>query len=287
MQFLPVFFIIIAVVLPPVSSTQLEIHHPDYDYDFQKSSKDLNSTVSKVSARSQSSPQFLSFDRGTYLAASLPRSSLFDLTFEKFENSARLESFPWIGLADLETHQNSAQAESSPSFRPAPETNQKHLNCDCYQMSAQPRSSSSFSASLETLQKQLNYEFQNVVLLRQAMTHSSYSLENNKEFSILGERLIETTVSLRLSTKDLEISLKDLNDKMSEVLKVDTSCAADGTRLGLHNIVRVSSSTDSSTSSIVCDAFRAIIWAIALDSRKCDDAHNVFWAVHGGDGKAI
>ncbi|GKF27925.1 protein nuclear fusion defective 2, partial [Tanacetum coccineum] len=103
--------------------------------------------------------------------------------------------------------------------------------------------------------KTVNYEFQNVVLLRRAMTHSSYSLENKKEFNILGERLIETNVALRSLTKDIDISLRDLNGKISEVSDVDTSCAADGMQLGLQNIVRVPSSTDSSTSSIVCDAF--------------------------------
>nr|GEV85653.1 protein nuclear fusion defective 2 [Tanacetum cinerariifolium] len=181
--------------------------------------------------------------------------------------SARSQSSPALHIIDLETYLN--------FYKSTP--------CDCYQISAQPRLSSSFSASLETLQKHLNYEFQNVILLRRAMTHSSYSLENNKEFSILGERLIETTVALRSLTEDIDISLGDLNDKISEVSDVDTSCGADGMRLGLQEMVRVSSSTDSSTSSIVCDAFRAMLWTIALDSGKCDDAHNVFWAVHGGD----
>ncbi|PWA78161.1 ribonuclease III domain-containing protein [Artemisia annua] len=152
---------------------------------------------------------------------------------------------------------------------------------------ARSHSSSSFSLALETLQKHLNYEFKNIGLLRRAMTHSSYSEENNKAFSILGESIIQTTVALRALTKDIDISSKDLNDKISEVSKVDTSCAVDGMRLGLQNVVRVSSSTDSSTSSIVCGAFRAIFGAIALDTGKSDDAGNVFWAVHGHAGKAV
>ncbi|GJR60064.1 protein nuclear fusion defective 2 [Tanacetum coccineum] len=152
---------------------------------------------------------------------------------------------------------------------------------------AQSQSSSSFSLALETLQKHLNYEFKNIGLLRRAMTHSSYSEENNKAFGILGQSIIETTVALRAMIKDIDISSKDLNDKISEVSKVDTSCAVDGMRLGLQNVVRVSSSTDSSTSSIVCGAFRAIFAAVALDTGKSDDASNVFWMVHGGAGKAV
>ncbi|KAL8266138.1 hypothetical protein R6Q59_003482 [Mikania micrantha] len=46
------------------------------------------------------------------------------------------------------------------------------------------------------------------------MTHSSYSEENNKAFYTLGESIIfEITASLRLLTKDVDISLKDLNDQ--------------------------------------------------------------------------
>ncbi|KAI3807047.1 hypothetical protein L1987_22967 [Smallanthus sonchifolius] len=148
-------------------------------------------------------------------------------------------------------------------------------------------SSSSFSVALETLQKHLNYEFKNIGFLRRAMTHTSYSEENNKALSILGESIIETTVALRLLTKDVDISSKDLNDRISEISKVETSCAVDGERLGLQNVVRVSSGTDSSTSSIVCGAFRAIFAAIALDTGKSDDAGDVFVAVHGGTGGSL
>lgn len=131
------------------------------------------------------------------------------------------------------------------------------------------------------------YEFQNIGLLRRAMTHSSYSEENNKAFSILGESIIETTVSLKLLTKDLDISSKDLNNWVSEVSKVETSCAVDGMRLGLQNVVRVSSSTNSSTSSVVCGAFRSIFGAIALDTGKSDDAGKVFLVVHGASGSVF
>ncbi|KAJ9559767.1 hypothetical protein OSB04_004927 [Centaurea solstitialis] len=147
--------------------------------------------------------------------------------------------------------------------------------------------SSSFSVALETLQKHINYDFQNVGLLRRAMTHSSYSEENNKAFGILGENVIETAVSLRLLAKDVDISSKDLTDRVSEVSKVETSCAVDGMRLGLQNVVRVSPKTNSSTSSVVCGAFRAIFGAVALDTGKSDDAGNVFLAVHGGAGGAL
>ncbi|KAL4559701.1 hypothetical protein LXL04_031845 [Taraxacum kok-saghyz] len=147
--------------------------------------------------------------------------------------------------------------------------------------------SSSFSVALETLQKHLNYDFQHIGLLRRAMTHSSYSEENNKALSVLGESIIEASASLRFMTKDVDISSKDLNNRIAELSKVETSCAVDGMRLGLQNVVRVSSNTNSSTSSVVCGAFRAIFGAIALDTGKSDDAGDVFFVVHGGAGSAF
>ncbi|XP_076912434.1 protein NUCLEAR FUSION DEFECTIVE 2-like [Bidens hawaiensis] len=149
------------------------------------------------------------------------------------------------------------------------------------------RSSSSFTVALETLQKHINYEFTSIEYLRRAMTHASYSEENNKAFSVLGESVIETAVALKLLKKDVDISSKDLNQRISEVSKVETSCAVDGLRLGLQNVVRVSSSTDSSTSSVVCGAFRAIFGAIALDTWKADDAGDVFLAVHADAGGSL
>ncbi|XP_059642849.1 protein NUCLEAR FUSION DEFECTIVE 2 [Cornus florida] len=143
--------------------------------------------------------------------------------------------------------------------------------------------SSTFSLALETLQKQIGYTFQSVGLLRRAMTHASYSEENNKALSILGANVIDTSIALRSLGKDIEISPKDLNRRISEIAKVESSCAVDGTRLGLQKIVRVSPKTNSTSPALVCGTFRAIFGAIAVDTGKSDEAGNVFWSVHGGD----
>ncbi|CAH9078848.1 unnamed protein product [Cuscuta europaea] len=139
---------------------------------------------------------------------------------------------------------------------------------------------SPFSIDLDTLQDQLNYKFQNVGLLRRAMTHSSYSEENNKALSILGEEVMETSVSMQLLVKNIDISSKDLNQEISQVSKVETSCAVDGKRLGLQNIVRVSSKTNSTTPSVVCGALRALFGAVALDTGSADGAGKLFLKVH-------
>ena len=78
-----------------------------------------------------------------------------------------------------------------------------------------------------------------------------------------------------------------MNRHISEISKVESSCAADGLRLGLHKVVRVSPKTDSSSPAVVCGAFRAVFGAIALDVGKSDDAGSIFWAVHGGEAGGV
>lgn len=120
------------------------------------------------------------------------------------------------------------------------------------------------------------------------MTHASYSEENNKALSVLGVRLIEASVALQLLTKNVDASSKELNSRIVEIDNVATSCALDGTHLGLQNIVRVSFKTSSMAPAVVCGAFRAIFGAIAVDTGSLDEGGRVFWKVHkGGVGRAM
>ncbi|XP_022767475.1 protein NUCLEAR FUSION DEFECTIVE 2-like isoform X2 [Durio zibethinus] len=142
--------------------------------------------------------------------------------------------------------------------------------------------SSPFSQALETLQKQIGYTFKSISLLRRAMTHASFSEENNKALSVLGTHVIETSASLRSLEKDIDMSSKELNKLISEISKVESSCAVDGTRLGLQKVVRVSPKTDPSNPTIVCDAFRAVLGAIAIDCGNTDETGKIFWSIHSG-----
>ncbi|KAI9174728.1 hypothetical protein LWI28_021908 [Acer negundo] len=148
--------------------------------------------------------------------------------------------------------------------------------------------SSPFETALDLLQKQMGYNFSSVALLRRAMTHASFSEENNRALSILGENVIKTAVAFSNLRKDIEISPKDLNRRISEISKVESSCTVDGKRLGLQKVIRVSPKTDSTAPVVVCGAFRAIFGAIAIDTGKPDNAGRFFLSVHGGDvGKAL
>lgn len=127
----------------------------------------------------------------------------------------------------------------------------------------------------------ISYTFEKIDLLRRAMTHASFSEENNRALSILGASVIETAVSFQSLSKDIDISSKDLNRIIAEVSKVESSCTGDASRLGLQKVVRVSPKTNSSAPSVVCGAFRAIFGAIAIDAANCSAAGKVFWGVHG------
>ncbi|XWS37375.1 hypothetical protein CRYUN_Cryun19dG0037600 [Craigia yunnanensis] len=148
--------------------------------------------------------------------------------------------------------------------------------------------SSPFSQALETLQKQIGYTFKSIGLLRRAMTHASFSEENNKALSILGTHVIETSASLRSLEKDIDMSSKELNKLILEISKVESSCAVDGKRLGLQKVVRVSPKTDPSNPTVVCIAFRALFGAIAIDSGNTDEAGKIFWSIHSDKvGRAV
>ncbi|GMH16801.1 hypothetical protein Nepgr_018642 [Nepenthes gracilis] len=144
--------------------------------------------------------------------------------------------------------------------------------------------SSPFSTALEILQKQMNYTFDSIGLLRRAMTHASFSEENNRALSILGTYVIETSVSLRYLTADIDMPAKTLDTKVSDISNVENSCSGDGMRLGLHKVIRVSSKTNASTPTVICGGFRAIFGAIAIDAGKSDFAGNIFWSVHSANG---
>ncbi|KAG8378945.1 hypothetical protein BUALT_Bualt07G0037300 [Buddleja alternifolia] len=135
-------------------------------------------------------------------------------------------------------------------------------------------------------QKGDSYTFKDDELLRRALTHASFSGENNKALSILGASIIETSVALQSLIKDVDISAKDLNNRIAEVSKVESSGTADGTRLGLQKMVRVSPKTDATAPAVIVVHSR-IFGAIAVDTGCSDEAGRIFGKIRGGIGRAM
>ncbi|OMO93490.1 hypothetical protein COLO4_16923 [Corchorus olitorius] len=90
-----------------------------------------------------------------------------------------------------------------------------------------------------------------------------------------------TSVAIHSLEKDIDMSLKELDNVISEISNV-FSCVVDGMQLGLQNMVRVFAKTDPSSSTIVCGAFCAMFGVIAIDSGSTDKVENVFWSIHNG-----
>ncbi|KAG9448733.1 hypothetical protein H6P81_008698 [Aristolochia fimbriata] len=137
---------------------------------------------------------------------------------------------------------------------------------------------SPFPSSLETLEKQIGYAFKSDDILRRAMTHASYSRDNNRALSLLGLDVVRASVSKHYLIQDIDMSVKNLDRRLSAITN-GNACSADGYRLGLEKIIRVSAKTNSSWAPIVCGAYRAIFGAVAIDSGKIDVAGDVFWKV--------
>ncbi|XP_072963125.1 protein NUCLEAR FUSION DEFECTIVE 2 isoform X2 [Typha angustifolia] len=146
---------------------------------------------------------------------------------------------------------------------------------------------SSFAAALQTLQKQIGYEFREIDLLRRAMTHPSYSRENCRALSILGLAAVESSAALRLLRSDADASAAAVSDRVSQASNI-TACSAAGDRLGLPAILRVATGTNASSPAVVCNAFRAMFGAVAVDAGGIDAAAEVFWRVNvAADGAAV
>lgn len=129
---------------------------------------------------------------------------------------------------------------------------------------------------LDELQSQLNYQFQNPVLLEQAITHRSYLNENedyplghNERLEFLGDSVIELITSNYLFHRFPEMSEGYMTRLRAGLVRTET-LADFAANLNLGEIVRMAKGEEDSggreRQSVLCDCFEALIGAIYLDS---------------------
>ncbi|KAG0491313.1 hypothetical protein HPP92_004268 [Vanilla planifolia] len=106
------------------------------------------------------------------------------------------------------------------------------------QVSTAVSNSSATYPDFETLQKQIEYQFHSVDLLRQAMTHPSYSIENNHALSLLGLHAIESAAALRLLSTDRVATAADVEAQIKKITSKD-ACVSGAKGLLLEKLVRV------------------------------------------------
>lgn len=134
------------------------------------------------------------------------------------------------------------------------------------------------NASLERLQTRLDYQFNDIALLDQALTHRSKGKDNNERLEFLGDALLETILSDILFHLRPNASEGDLTRLRATMVRGATlSILAND--LDLQNYIRVGSGElrtgGYQRASTLADAFEAIVAAIYLDCGSFDNTFNI------------
>jgi ribonuclease-3 len=124
-------------------------------------------------------------------------------------------------------------------------------------------------------QKIIQYDFRNVDLLVNALTHSSYINEgkspqfgNNERLEFLGDAILDAVISDYLYKRLGNVEEGELT-KMRAVIVCERSLAVCGSRVSIGKYLRLGKGEENSGGrtrhSIVADAMEAVIGAIYLD----------------------
>lgn len=119
------------------------------------------------------------------------------------------------------------------------------------------------------LKNTLDYEFGDVDLLRQALTHRSAPGESYERLEFLGDAVLDTVISEVVFRAQPGSSEGDLSRLRSSLVK-DTSLAGLAADLGLGELLILGSGERKTgghrRESILADAFEALIGAVYLDA---------------------
>lgn len=119
------------------------------------------------------------------------------------------------------------------------------------------------------LKKTLNYRFNDVGLLRQALTHRSATGLNNERLEFLGDAVLDFVISDALVEARPDATEGDLSKLRSSLVK-DASLAKLASQLGLGEYLVLGSGEQKAgghrRESILADALEALFAAVFLDS---------------------
>jgi ribonuclease-3 len=122
---------------------------------------------------------------------------------------------------------------------------------------------------MNELQKKINYQFKDIALLRQALTHRSMGKGNNERLEFLGDSVLGVVVSRELYQRFPSIAEGKLSRFKSYVVRGQT-LALIAAKLELSNLLILGSgelkSGGHNRKSIQSDAVEAILGAIFLEA---------------------
>ena len=120
---------------------------------------------------------------------------------------------------------------------------------------------------VKELENILQYEFKNKDLLNKALTHKSYSENNNEKLEFLGDRVLGLVISKKLLDKYPSEKEGIIDKKFANLVNKKT-CANIANALNLRKYIYLGSSYKSlvrSGDKIVSDCLEAIVGAIYID----------------------
>ena len=131
------------------------------------------------------------------------------------------------------------------------------------------RALASLSSDLQALQKRLDHEFSDPRLLQQALTHRSFSADNNERVEFLGDSVLNLAVAGLLYERLSALPEGDLSRVRANLVKQDTLHQL-AVQLGLPALIRLgegeAKSGGQKRPSILADALEALIGAVYLDA---------------------
>lgn len=133
---------------------------------------------------------------------------------------------------------------------------------------AQPQPAAATSVMLDGLQQRLRYQFRQPALLQRALTHRSFSADNNERLEFLGDTVLGLAISGLLYHRLGDLPEGSLSRVRSNLVKEDTLHRI-ALRLGLPELLRLGDGEARSGGrqrpSILADALEAILGAVHLD----------------------
>ena len=121
--------------------------------------------------------------------------------------------------------------------------------------------------SLNEIEGILQYEFRNKDLLKKALTHKSYSENNNEKLEFLGDRVLGLVISKKLLEKYPDEKEGIIDKKFANLVNKKT-CANIANTLNLKKFIYLGAShknLDRSGDKILSDCLEAIVGAIYTD----------------------
>ena len=123
--------------------------------------------------------------------------------------------------------------------------------------------------ALVALQQRLQHSFANPALLQRAITHRSFSADNNERLEFLGDSVLSLAISSLLYAKLASMPEGDLSRVRANLVKEGTLHKI-ALRLQLPELLRLgegeSKSGGKQRASILADAVEALIGAVYLDA---------------------